>query len=421
MPGLALAQTMTGTFVGKGTGREVAFQHQGKAHNDWAGVLKLKLDNGPEVSVFCIQIQVRVRAGDRYRDDGAVLALPNGCQIRYLLDKYPASTATDADEAAARQLAIWVFSDGVDPATIQDTKIRDRATALVNEAKQKPCPGRRTEAPDLTLTPPTASSAAGQTVAYSVQASAADAGHPINVSVTGPAVLTDASGAGNNQQQQVTLDGQGIGTFWVTGSAPGTTTVRVDLAYQLEAGTVFSHLDNGAPTQRLVLAEASNLTASATSELTWSAAAPQPSPTGPAQAPQPSPTAAEQATPVATQGASAPTATPAPPTPTRRPSHRNATATPAEQPNETVVSETQATAAATAEAGTAATPAAAPEAGGQAATAAPAGAAGGAAQAPRPSSLPNTGAADSSPGWLIAVSAALLALGGWMIRRRVMR
>src|SRR5690349_7829842 len=106
-PSLAQAQTLTGrltgTFVGKGTGRQVAFQYQGKAQNDWAGVLRLKIDGGPEVPVFCIQIQVRVRAGDRYRSDGAVLALPNGCQIRYLLDKYPASSANTANEAAARQ------------------------------------------------------------------------------------------------------------------------------------------------------------------------------------------------------------------------------------------------------------------------------------------------------------------------------
>ena len=119
-PSLAQAQTLTGTFVGIAIGREVAFQHQGTAHNDWAGVLKLKLDNGPEVPVFCIQIQVRVRAGDRYRSDGTVLALPNGCQIRYLLDKYPASSAKTADEAAARQLAIWHFSDDIDLATVQE-------------------------------------------------------------------------------------------------------------------------------------------------------------------------------------------------------------------------------------------------------------------------------------------------------------
>jgi LPXTG-motif cell wall-anchored protein len=434
-PGVAQAETLTGTFVGKGTGREVTFQHEGKTHNDWAGVLKLKIDNGPEVPVFCIQIQVRVRSGDRYRSDGPVLALPNGCQIRYLLDKYPASSAKSADEAAARQMAIWVFSDGVDPAKIEDASIRDRVVALVNEARQGPCPTRRTDAPNLTLTPPTANSAAGQTVAYTVQAGSEDAGHPATVSVAGPAVLTDANGAGNSQQQQVSLDGQGKANFWVTGTGPGAVTLRVDLPYKLEAGTVFSHLENGPQTQRLVMAEAHSLTASATGQLsvsgsapqptpTGAAEAPQPTPTGAAEAPQPSPTAAtppEQAT--ATQVASAATATPPPPT--RRPSHRTATPAP-EQPAETVISETQATAVPTPPAETSATPAAAPVAGGQAppvdqtttaqvATAAPAG---GAAQ-PRPSSLPNTGAADTPAGWLLMLIAGLLTLGGWLIKRRV--
>jgi LPXTG-motif cell wall-anchored protein len=91
--------------------------HHGKPLNDWAGTLKFKLDSGADLLVFCIQIDVRVRSGARYRGDGPVLALPNGCKIRYLLDKYPASSAYFADEAAARQLAIWVFSDDVDPTT----------------------------------------------------------------------------------------------------------------------------------------------------------------------------------------------------------------------------------------------------------------------------------------------------------------
>jgi len=415
-PGLALAQTLTGTFVGKGTGRQVAFQYQGKAQNDWAGVLKLKIDDGPEVPVFCIQIQVRVRAGDRYRSDGAVLALPNGCKIRYLLDKYPASSANNADEAAARQLAIWVFSDGVDPATIADAKIRDRTVALVNEAKQGQCPTRRTEAATLALAPPASSASAGQTVAYSVQAGAEDAGHAVTVSVSGPAVLTDASGAGSAQQQRVTLDAQGLAHFWVTGTGAGETLVRVDLPYQLGAGTVFSHLDNGAPTQRLVLAQGSNQTASASAKISWSAAAPGPSPSSTATPPAATPAAP---TPTATS----PAATPAAPTPTHRPSHRSDTPTPAEQPSATVVADTQATAIPASPADTTATPLAAPEAGGQvppvnqAATAAPAG---GAAQ-PRPSSLPNTGATDTPAGWLLVLSAGMLALGGWLIRRRIAR
>src|SRR5262245_457955 len=85
VPAQAFAQTLTGTFKGAVIGRRVAFNHAGKSLNDWAGVLRLQLDNGPEVPVFCVQLDVSVRTGDRYRSDGPVLALPSGCQIRYLL------------------------------------------------------------------------------------------------------------------------------------------------------------------------------------------------------------------------------------------------------------------------------------------------------------------------------------------------
>src|SRR6476661_8356990 len=86
LPSVAFGKSLTGTFLGKGTGREVAFNHHGKPLSDWAGTLKFRLDSGEQLLVFCIQIDVRVSSGDRYRSDGAVLALPNGCKIRYLLD-----------------------------------------------------------------------------------------------------------------------------------------------------------------------------------------------------------------------------------------------------------------------------------------------------------------------------------------------
>ncbi|MEP7188808.1 MAG: thioester domain-containing protein [Roseiflexaceae bacterium] len=410
IPGLALAQTLTGTFVGKVIGREVAFQHKGKAQNDWAGVLKLKLDDGTELPVFCIQIEVRVRTGDRYRSDGPVLDLPNGCQIRYLLDKYPASTASDVDEAAARQMAIWVFSDNVDPMTIQDIKIRDRTIALVNEARLGPCPLRRTAAPTLTLDPSTVSASAGQPVAYIVRAGALDAGQTLSVSVAGPAVLTDASGAGSGQlRQNVTLDNQGQANFWVTGTGVGPVTVRVDLSYLLEAGTVFSQIDDNAPTQRLVMAESRVMASSATAQIVMSAGAPPPSPTPLAPtplAPAPPP--------------------PAPPHPTDHPSHHpkpTATQAPPEQSTEqpTAVSDEQATAIPTpVSADTTAIPGAAAEAAGQAlpvSQPAPPAARDRASQ-PIPSSLPTTAAPETPVGWLVVVGAGLLALGGWLLRRR---
>jgi hypothetical protein len=403
MPSLALAQTLTGTFVGSGAGRQVAFQHQGKPHNDWAGVLKFRLDNGQDLSVFCIQIEVRVRTGDRYRSDGPVLALPNGCQIRYLLDNYPATTVGDADEAAARQLAIWVFSDNVDPMTIQDVKIRERTIALVNEARLGACPLRRTAVPDLTLDPPTTSSAAGQPVAYTVRAGAQDAGQTLTSSVAGPAELTDASGAGSGQQSQtLTLDSQGQANFWVTGTGAGQVTVRVDLSYVLEAGTVFSQLVDNTPSQRLVMAESRAMASSATAQVAIVAAAPPPSPTP---------------------------FSPAPPQPTPRPSRPSKpTSTPSlpeqstEQPAAAVGE--QATAIpAPASANTTAIPGTPPEAGGQGipvSQPAPGATAGGAAQ-PIPISLPNTAAPDAPLGWVVVTGVVLLALGTWLRRRRIVR
>jgi len=396
MPNLTLAQTLTGTFIGSGTGRQVAFQHQGKPHNDWAGVLKLRLDDGQVLSVFCIQIEVHVRNGDRYRSDGPVLALPNGCQIRYLLDNYPATTVGDADEAAARQLAIWVFSDNVDPMTIQDVKIRDRTLALVTEARLGQCPLRRTESPDLTLDPPTTSSAAGQPVAYTVRAGALDAGQTLSVNVAGPAMLTDASGVGSGQQSQnVKLDSQGQANFWVTGTGVGQVTVRVDLSYLLEAGTVFSQVDDNTPTQRMVIAENRDMVSSATAQVVIAAAAPPPTPTPPP---------------------------PAPPQPTHRPSHpAKPTPTPAPLEQPTVESGEQATAVPPLGSADITAIPGVPPAGGQVIPVSqlgPAAAAGPATQ-PIPASLPNTATPDASRGWVIATSVVLLVLGAWLRRRRV--
>ena len=92
-------------------------------------------------------------------------------------------------------------------------------------------------------------------MAYTVHASPADAGHSVTISVGGPAVFADATGANAGlQQQQVTLDGQSAATFWVLITGAGQADIRVALPYRLEAGTVYSQIDE-CPTQRLVMAE----------------------------------------------------------------------------------------------------------------------------------------------------------------------
>jgi len=427
IPSPALAKSLNGTFLGRGTGREVAFNHHGKPLNDWAGTLKFKLDSGEDLLVFCIQIDVRVRSGDRYRSDGPVLGLPNGCKIQYLLDAYPASTAKDADEAAARQMAIWVFSDGVDPTTIEDAKVRDRAIALVNEANGKPCPKRRTEAPDLTLDPPIANAAVGQVVAYTVRASPADAGQSVTISVSGPAVFSDTNGTNSGaQQQHITLDGQSGATIWVLSAGVGETTLSVALPYRLEAGTVYSQLDDKNPTQRLVLAENLDLVAKASAQLSVAVGAPPFAPSPPARTeqatvPATTPTVpAEQAT-VPTMTPSPPAAT-APPA-TRRPKGKDKTPAPAEQPTVTVVAgeAVDATPVRAAEVTALPAPTTAPatnEQAGAAPVAAPVPPAG---VALRPRSLPRTGEPAGPAIGLILVGVAVLLVGALLRGRRIMR
>jgi hypothetical protein len=453
-PALAQAQPLTGTFAGTSRGRTVDFSHGGKARSNWAGVLRLKLDNGPEIPVFCIQIDVHVSNGDRYHSDGPVLALPNGCQIRYLLDHYPASSARDANEAAARQLAIWVFSDQLDPSTIKDAAIRDRTIALVNDTKGKPCPLRRTEAPDLAIQPPAASAAAGQVVAYTISAGQNDAGSAVTVSVDGPAVISDASGTNSGQQQQqVTLNDQGSATIWVLSTGAGQTSVRATLPYVLESGTVFSQIDDSRPTQRLVMAERQNFEAHAAAQANWSAGAP-PAPTGTL--------APATATP---GGPGGPTATPAPapetptaPAPTsvatatRGPDNSDtptpgdqggATATPAEQggatatpagseatpadvtpadvtPADVTPSEAPPADVSPAQTAVAGAEAGAPTAGpleGQQGMA-PGNQAAGATGNRPPAVLPRTGAPAGPPTGALLAGVLALLLGGWALRRR---
>jgi hypothetical protein len=404
-PVMAAAQPLTGTFAGKGTGREVSFTHNGKQRSDWAGTLKLALDDGPTIPVFCIEIDVRVTTGNRYKSDGPVLALPNGCQIRYLLDKYPASTAKTPDEAAARQFAIWAFSDGLDPAGIGEPVVRDRTVALVDEAKSGPCPNRRTEAPNLTIQPPTATSAPGQPIAYTIIAGPADAGKVVTLSVAAPASLANAQQQPAGQRLQLTLDAQGAGSFWVLSPSAGQTAVNASLPYRLETGTVFSPLDDNRKTQRLVSAEAQSLTARATARATWSGQAPPPATQPPAtQPPATQPPRSER------------------PTEQRPPQEVLATAV------ATVVSE----------ASTKVTPVPAPSpmptqvAPPPSLPAQPAGGApigqpaGGVPNAPpasdvvRPSRLPNTGEPEGANASVLTL-VLLLIVTGWMLRRAVAR
>jgi hypothetical protein len=265
-PMAAAADPVQGTYVGGGMGRRVQFTHHDRDRNAWAGTMRFKLDSGEELLAFCIQLDVGVSAGARYKSGGPVVDLPNGCQIANVLDRYPGSTADSSDEAAARQLAVWSFSDDVDLSTIPDneTALRDRASLIAAEAKGGSCPPRRTVPPDLNISAAGPVGRVGQRVELTVSADAMDAGQTVQARVTGPAVFDNG-----RQDTTVVLDPGGTGTLAVIGTGPGNTTVTAELPYRLDGGTVFAQLDDSAPSQRLVLAESRDLLATTSLEGTW--------------------------------------------------------------------------------------------------------------------------------------------------------
>jgi LPXTG-motif cell wall-anchored protein len=444
------AQPLTGTFKGKVIGRFVTFtKPNNKSVTDWAGVLGLQLDRdtlgdglGPLAPVFCIQVNVLVRGGDRYKSDGSVTALHGGCQIRYLLDRYPASTATTADEAAARQLAIWHFSDDIDLTTVQEPAIQARAIALADEATLAialgGCPGSQANVASLTLDPPTASVVAGQVVNYTVRADPPGAAQSVGIAISGSATL-------QNGQQQATLPLiQGVATFGVINPIAGTSTITARLPYVLDAGTVFSPINAGKPTQRLVMGDRLSLSASATVQATWGQATATPTTATPTTA-TPSTATPTTATPTtatpttATATTVTPTAAPpthatpveAPPvTPTRTPSSKpKSTSTPAPQntPESTPPSGGSGSTGPTPTGGIGNDVPGGNGAGGPGASSATpssngaqAGAGGtNATGQPRPSQLPNTGGNGSATPVAITIATLLIAYGVWLRRRAV--
>ena len=305
------AQPLTGTFKGKILGQFVKFtKPDGTAVNDWAGVLGLQLDRitrgdglGLLAPVFCIQLNVVVRTSDDYISAGPVIPLHGGCQIRYLLAKYPASTAGTPAEAAARQLAIWHFSDDLNLDTVKDAAIRLRAIVLANEATlgvaQNGCPGTQAGISELSIDPPLVTVQPGQPATYTVRVAPPDVAQSVTIKVDGTAVFA------NGQQQIVLALNHGVATFDVSNPLEGTSTVTAILPYQLDAGTVFSPIDANHPTQRLVMGDQVALTANATVQARW-------------QNGMPTPTATPGSRPTATPGG-VPTDIPTSALPTRTP------------------------------------------------------------------------------------------------------
>lgn len=254
-----------------GSGRNTTFTnpYTNSGITVFAGALNATLDNNP-VKLFCIDLRKNIAfytpsQPHTYTDDGVTSS-----QITYILNNYfpyrsypyPGALSSLNKEAAAVQLAIWYFSDGVDPKRISDDDIEDRVKDIVDDAQDNA--GSVLPVNTLIITPATQNVAAGQGVTFTVAAYDAAglplAGRTIQLSSTSGTLSSVSVVTGANGVSPVVSLSQGAGN-----SATITATANVFIPQ----GTRYVHTISPNDYQKLVLATPGAAERTATSEITW--------------------------------------------------------------------------------------------------------------------------------------------------------
>ncbi|MGC9359305.1 MAG: SdrD B-like domain-containing protein [Anaerolineae bacterium] len=273
--GPALAeQTVTLCFDSTGSGRNVRgwLPDQTSAHTYWAGVLNVRVD-GTGLRAFCIDIHNRISPGRCY--DSSTFGVTSGWVARTIAD-YPAEASLSDTEAAARQAAIWYFSDGfvLDPS--YNVSIYARAQAIIQDIEAKCSSG----ACDPLLPPQLSLDPVSEVdwLAPDGQGGFLEDVHTLTVTVTrgsepvaGAEVTVSTTvgelswGAASGSSITVATGADGTATVLLTHDAVGTAVVTATYVASFPTGTI---INPGIDVQKVVIGESFGypLTASATKQ-----------------------------------------------------------------------------------------------------------------------------------------------------------
>gem|GEM_PF-1874122 len=205
---------------------------------------------------FCTDLTTSIDAGSCFQPAGAT-----ACPITWLLNNGygPSADLTD-EEAAARQAAIWYFSDNL------HVKSSDPAYARAQEiiaAVPDPCT-MPASVPVMTLDPTSDVDYLPGGEAHAITVIITQDGNPVaNQTVN---LTTDF---GTLSASQVTTGSDGRATFIITSNSTGTAHVTASFSYTLPAGTRFTHLDGRPDQQVIVLGTPSTGSVIATATKTW--------------------------------------------------------------------------------------------------------------------------------------------------------
>ena len=237
MTNLVWADGETGTFTGLGPYKAVTVTIDGQTKKVYAGALKFEMANGNVTWTFCTDLHHQVENGNTFNASNEVM----DCPIRWLLRHYPPSPDGTGAEMAARQLAVWYFSDGLIP---PESAIGDRTWEIINSVPDDPCTA---DQPQIRITP--ASSATPINATQPLTVTVTRGGSP----VAGQSV-TLATDRGTLSENTVTTDDQGQAVVTLSHDVAGTSSqVSASAEMDLPVGTIFVGVEPNR--QKLVLGE----------------------------------------------------------------------------------------------------------------------------------------------------------------------
>ncbi len=237
--------------------------------NVFAGTFMGNID-GNNANFYCIDIRNLLAFWTSQNPHTYTDSNNTPSQITYILNNYypykaypyPGSLGTVQNEAAAVQLAIWHFSDGVNLSTVTNSTLRNRAILIVNDANAN----HNNIIPPATLvlqpthqSLPYGTPANFKVLAYDLYGNPLS-GRNVNVSVT----------SGTLNSNSLTTNSSGIASpFIVTQGSSNSSNIIATATTVIPQGTRFVHKLQPDNYQKLVLATPTVATSTAYGSITW--------------------------------------------------------------------------------------------------------------------------------------------------------
>lgn len=238
-----------------------------------------------DLATFCVDINNSVSGGNKYQYDGDMSDHWSGnyWKLVYLMHNYPPELNGDDNEMAARQAAVWHFSDGFTPTLGLSTTVGGRAWIIIDivEANAGNKADYETIAyPHLTLDPPAAEQELTASAFQTYTLTLMQGTTPVTqseVTVATNSGILDLDGTRtvtSTTSLSVTTDDAGQATFrlWApAGPAPVTATLTATAeGMTYPAGVVYINTTR-TPGQKLILGEETQQDLSVEAEILWKA------------------------------------------------------------------------------------------------------------------------------------------------------